>query len=58
MMKSIAVQGETIDKVVAATRGHALFKSLGDDQLRQAVSQASLFQLEAGENLIKKGRSP
>ena len=55
MMKSVAVQGETIDKVVAATRGHALFKSLGDDQLRQAVSQASLVQLEAGENLIKQG---
>jgi len=55
MMKSFAVQGETIDKVVAATRGHALFKSLGDDQLRQAVSQASLVQLEAGECLIKQG---
>jgi len=54
-MKSVAVQGETIDKVVAATRGHALFKSLGDDQLRQAVSQASLVQLEAGESLIKQG---
>ncbi len=54
-MKTVAVQGETIDKVVAATRGHALFKSLGDDQLRQAVSQASLVQLDAGENLIKQG---
>ncbi len=54
-MKAVAVQGETIDKVVAATRGHALFKSLGDDQLRQAVSQASLVQLDAGENLIQRG---
>ncbi len=54
-MKTVAVQGETIDKIVAATRGHALFKSLGDDQLRQAVSQASLVQLEAGECLIKQG---
>jgi twitching motility protein PilT len=41
--------------MVAATRGHALFKSLSDDQLRQAVSQASLVQLEAGECLIKYG---
>ena len=54
-MKSAAVQGETIDRVVEATRGHALFKSLGDDQLRQAVSQASLVQLETGECLIKQG---
>jgi len=54
-MKSVAVRGETIDKVVAATRGHALFESLGDDQLRQAVSQASLVQLDAGENLLKQG---
>ncbi len=54
-MRSVAVQGETIDKVVAATRGHALFKSLGDDQLRQAVGQASLVQLEEGECLIKQG---
>ena len=28
LMKSAAVQGETIDKVVAATRGNSLFKSL------------------------------
>jgi len=57
-MKSVAVQGETIDQVVAATRGHSLFKSLSDDQLRQAVSQASLLQLEPGESLIKQGVPP
>ena len=57
-MKSAAVQGETIDTVVAATRGNSLFKSLSDDQLRQAVSQASLVQLEVGESLIEQGAPP
>jgi len=57
-MKSAAVQGETIEKVVAATRGNSLFKSLSDDQLRQAVSQARLVQLEAGESLIEQGAPP
>ena len=57
-MKSVAVQGETIDQVVAATRGHSLFKSLSDDQLRQAVAQASLLQLDVGESLIKQGAPP
>ena len=57
-MKTVAVQGETIDQVVAATRGHSLFKSLSDDQLRQAASQASLLQLEPGESLIKQGVPP
>ena len=57
-MKSAAVQGETIDRVVAATRGNSLFKSLSDDQLRQAVSQASLVQLEVGESLIEQGAPP
>ncbi len=53
-MKTAAVQGATIEKVVAATRGHALFKSLSDEQLRQAVSQTNLVQLEAGERLINQ----
>jgi twitching motility protein PilT len=57
-MRSAAVQGETIDRVVAATRGNSLFKSLSDDQLRQAVSEATLIQLEPGESLIEQGAAP
>jgi twitching motility protein PilT len=57
-MKSAAVQGESIDKLIAATRGHSLFKSLSDEQLRQAVSRANLLQLEAGESLIRQGAPP
>jgi twitching motility protein PilT len=57
-MKTTAVQGETIERVVAATRGNPLFKSLSDDQLRQAVSQATLVQLETGESLIEQGAPP
>jgi twitching motility protein PilT len=57
-MKSAAVQGESIDKLIAATRGHSLFKSLSDEQLRQAVSRANLLQLDAGESLIRQGAPP
>ncbi|MCP4901872.1 MAG: PilT/PilU family type 4a pilus ATPase, partial [bacterium] len=54
-MKSMKVQGESIDRVAAAARSCALFKSLNDDQLRESVAQADLLQLESGESLIRKG---
>ena len=57
-MKTGAVQGPAIEQVMAATRGCSLFKSLDDNQLRQAVTQANLLQLDAGENLIRQGEDP
>ena len=57
-MKNIAVQGETIDKVVTATRGSSLFSGLSDDQLRQAVGQAKLLQVETGELLMEQDKPP
>ena len=57
-MKTKPVQGEDIDRVVAATRGCSPFESLDDIQLRQAVSQATLIQLDPGESLIRQGEPP
>jgi len=57
-MKTKPVAGEDIDRVVAATRGSTLFESLDDDQLRQAVTQATLLQLDPGESLIRQGEPP
>ena len=57
-MKTMAVQGESIDRVVAATRGSSLFRGLNDDQLRQAVAQAKLLQLEVGELLMERDKPP
>ena len=54
-MKTKAIEGADIDRVVAATRGGAIFQSLDDEQLRQAVTQATLLQLEPGESLIRQG---
>ena len=50
-MKTGMIQGPAIEQVIAATRGNSLFKSLNDSQLREAVSQATLVQLEPGESL-------
>jgi twitching motility protein PilT len=58
VMKTAAVHGPAIEQVMAATRGSSLFKSLDDNQLRQAVSQANLIQLETGESLIRQGEPP
>jgi len=57
-MKTGMIQGPAIEQVIAATRGNSLFKSLNDSQLREAVSQATLVQLEPGESLIRKGDPP
>ncbi len=57
-MKTKPVQGTDIDTVMAATRGSSVFQSLDDEQLRQAVTQATLLQLEAGESLIRHGEPP
>jgi twitching motility protein PilT len=57
-MKTIPVQGADIDTVMGAIRGASFFKSLDDGQLRQAVAQASLIHLEAGESLVRIGESP
>ena len=57
-MKTKTVEGPAIEQVMAATRGCSIFKSLDDDQLRQAVAQASLVQLDAGECLIRQGEPP
>ncbi len=57
-MKTKAIEGADIDKVVAATRTTSLFKSLDDHQLRQAVTHATLLQLDPGESLIRKSEPP
>jgi twitching motility protein PilT len=57
-MKSMEVRGDVVGKVVAALRGSALFKSLNDTQLQEAVSQTTLLQLEAGEELVARGEVP
>ncbi len=57
-MKTKPIEGADIDRVVAATRGASLFQSLDDHQLRQAVTQATLLQLDPGESLIRQGEPP
>ena len=57
-MKTRPVAGEDIDRVVASTRGFTLFQSLDDDQLRQAVTRATLLQLDPGESLVRQGEAP
>jgi twitching motility protein PilT len=57
-MKNMAVQGDAIERVVAATRGYSMFSGLDDRNLRNAVSQAQLLQLEPGECLIGQGEQP
>ena len=57
-MKTVAVQGETVDKVVAAIRESSLFSGLNDEQLRQAVGQAKLLQVEIGELLMEQDKPP
>lgn len=57
-MRSIPVQGENLDRSVEALRRCALFRGLGDDQLRGAAAQAHLLQLEAGEELCRRGEAP
>jgi twitching motility protein PilT len=57
-MKTKAIEGTDIDKVVAAARAASLFQSLDDNQLRQAVAQATLLQLDPGDSLIRQGELP
>jgi twitching motility protein PilT len=57
-MKTKTVEGADIDRVVAATRGASIFQSLDENQLRQAVTQATLLQLDPGESLVRQGERP
>jgi len=57
-MKTGTVQGPAIEQVVAAMRGFSMFKGLDDNQLQQAVSQARLLQLDAGESLVQVDEPP
>jgi twitching motility protein PilT len=54
-VKSIPVQGPAVERVLAAVRSSSLFRSLSDDQLRRAVNQATLVQLQPGETLVREG---
>jgi hypothetical protein len=54
-MKSMPVQGPAVERVAAAVRGNPLFRSLSDDQLRQAVARTALVRLEPGEALVRAG---
>lgn len=57
-MKTLDIQGETIDQVGAVIRRSSLFKGLSDEQLHQSVAQAALLQIEPGEYLIEQGKPP
>ncbi len=57
-MKSMPVQGPAVERVAAAVRGSPLFRSLSDDQLRQAVARTALVRLEPGEILVRAGEPP
>jgi twitching motility protein PilT len=54
-MKSIPVQGGVVERVKALLRRSSLFQSLTDDQLRQALTRATLIQLQPGETLLREG---
>jgi len=45
-MKSMTIQGKNLDRAVEALRRAGLFRSLDDDQLRNAAGQAQLIELE------------
>jgi twitching motility protein PilT len=57
-MKAVAIQGPIVEKVMASTRRAPLFAGLDDDQLRQALGQAQLVQVEVGDKLIARGDPP
>jgi CRP-like cAMP-binding protein len=57
-MKSMPVQGPAVERVASAVRGSPLFRSLSDDQLRQAVARTALVLLEPGETLVRAGEPP
>ncbi len=57
-MKTMAIQGEALDRVVGVLRRARVFRSLDDGQLRDAAGQAHLLQLEAGEELVRQGEVP
>jgi len=57
-MKTMAVQGEVMDRVAVTLRGSSLFAGLSDEQLRHAAGQATLLQLDPGEELIQQGEIP
>ena len=54
-MKSIPVQGDAVESVTALLRRSSLFRSLSDDQVHQALTQATLVQLQPGEVLQREG---
>jgi twitching motility protein PilT len=57
-MKSIAIQGENLDRAVEGLRRSTLFRGLDDSQLRDAAGQAQLVQLEQGEEFVRQGDVP
>jgi len=56
-MRSMAIEGETLDRVVGALRRARLFQALDEGQVRQAAGMARLLQLEPGEELIRQGET-
>jgi twitching motility protein PilT len=57
-MKSMAIEGKNLERVVEVLRRTRLFRTLDDDQLRRAAGQAQLLQLEPGEELIRPDEAP
>jgi twitching motility protein PilT len=57
-MKSMAIQGENLERAVEALRRATLFRGLADDLLRSAAGRAQLLQLEPGEELFRRGEIP
>ena len=57
-MKSIAIQGENLDRAVEGLRRSRLFRSMDEDLLRRAAGQAQLLLLEPGEELSRQGEVP
>jgi len=57
-MKTRQVDAESESRVVSVLRPNPVFRSLDDEQLRQAAGQAILLQLDPGEVLINRGDPP
>ena len=53
-MRAMPVQGELLGKVVAAMRRIPMFRSMSEDQARQAAEETRLLQLEPGEELARQ----
>jgi twitching motility protein PilT len=57
-VRSKAIQGETLDKVVAVLQRTRLFQALGEGQVRLAAGQAQMTQIEPGEELLRQDEIP